>query len=204
MGRAKAWLPFGDESLLARIVHIVSVAVDPVIVVAAVSQELPPLPDGVTVVRDRHSGKGPLAGLAAGLAALEGRCDAAYLSSCDVPFLTPAFIRRAIDSLGDAEIAVPEIRGYPHPLAGVYRMAVRPTVERMLAGGRLRMRDLLDEVPTRFLGAEWFAGVGWESLDNVNAPEEYEAALKKLEGIPCTRTKPTSTVTPAPPTTAPS
>ena len=203
MGRAKAWLPFGGEYLLPRLVRIVNVVVEPVVVVAADGQELPPLPEGVGIVRDRHSGMGPLAGLAAGLAALEGRCDAAFVSSCDVPFLSSEFIRRVVDSLGPADVAVPEIGGYPHPLAGVYRMSVRPVVERMLAENRLRIRDLLDEVPTRRLSVEWFLGVGLESLGNVNTPTEYEAALKKTEGIPCTRTKPTTTATPAPPTTKP-
>ena len=181
MGRTKAWLPFGRELLLPRIVRIVRDAVDPVVVVAAAGQELPPLPERVEVVRDRHLGKGPLAGLAAGMAALTGRCDAAYVSSCDVPLLSSEFIRRMIESLGDAEIAVPALGGYPHPLAGVYRMAVRPTVERMLSENRLRLRDLLAEVPTRMLAAEWFLEVGLESLDNVNTPAEYEAALKKIE-----------------------
>ncbi len=203
MGRAKAWLPFGGEYLLPRIVRIVSEVVDPVVVVAAVGQELPPLPERVEVIRDHHAGKGPLAGLAAGLAALDGRCGTAYVSSCDVPFLSVDFIRRVLESLGNAEIAVPDIGGYPHPLAGVYRLAVRPTVERMLSENRLRLRDLLAELPTRMLSAEWFVGVALESLDNVNSPEEYEAASKVIEGIPCTRTKPTSIATPAPPITKP-
>jgi len=181
MGRAKAWLPFGDELLLPRIVRIACGVLDPVVVVAAPGQELPPLPKAVEVVRDRLSGKGPLAGLAAGLAALDGPCDAAYVSSCDVPFLTDAFVRRVIDSLGDAEIALPEIGGYPHALAGVYRLSVRPAVERMLSENRLRLRDLLAEVQTRRLAADGFSDVGLDSLTNVNTPVEYDAALKKIE-----------------------
>ncbi len=177
MGRPKAWLPFGGELLLPRIVRIVAEVLGPVIVVAADAQELPPLPKGVEVIRDRHTGKGPLAGLAAGLAALDGRCEVVYLSSCDVPFLSADFIRRVIATLDDAQIAVPELGGYPHPLAGVYRLSVRTVVERMLSDNRLRLRDLLDAVPTRRLPAEWFADVGLESLDNVNTPADYETAL---------------------------
>ena len=180
MGRAKAWLPFGGEFLLPRIVRIVAEAVDPVIVVAAPGQELPPLPDGVVVVRDLHIGRGPLAGLATGLAALEGRADVVYLSSCDAPFLTADFVRRVAGALDTHSIAIPEIGARPHPLAGVYRLSVRPAVERRLADNRLRLRDLFDEVPTRRLGAGWFADTGLESLVNVNTPAEYEAALRRL------------------------
>src|SRR5205809_6187475 len=96
MGRPKAWLPFGDEVMLQRVVRILGGVVGPVVVVAAPDQELPALPDSVLIVRDEEKGRGPLQGLAAGLTALEGRADAAYLSSCDVPFLRPAFVQRMI------------------------------------------------------------------------------------------------------------
>ncbi len=179
MGRSKAWLPFGQEYLLPRVVRIVASVVDPVVVVAAVGQELPPLPAGVEVVRDRHDAKGPLAGLAAGLAALAGRAEAMYLSSCDVPFLNADFIRAVIAKLGTHTIAVPRIGDYPHPLAGVYRLSVRPVVEAMLAEGRLRLRDLFEVVPTRFLDADEFADL--DSLINANTPDEYEVALNRLD-----------------------
>src|SRR5947207_12117554 len=94
MGRPKAWLPFAGELLLPRVVRILGETVSPIVVVAAVDQELPPLPADVQVVRDEEKGRGPLQGLAAGLAALAGQADAAYASSCDVPLLKPAFISR--------------------------------------------------------------------------------------------------------------
>src|SRR6266481_4244898 len=82
MGRPKAWLPFAGELMLARVVRLLSEAVQPLVVVAAPEQEVPPLPPGVAVVRDEERGRGPLQGLAAGLDALQGQAEAAYLSSC--------------------------------------------------------------------------------------------------------------------------
>ena len=178
MGRAKAWLPFGDECLLQRVVRVVAGVVQPVVVVAAPGQDLPPLPDGIEIVHDSLRGQGPLAGLAAGFAALDSRVDAVYLSSCDVPFLKPEFVWTVIGALQEYEVAVPRIQGYPHPLAAIYRLSVRTVVERMLAENRLRLRDVFDAVPTRFLGAELFEEV--ESLRNVNTPAEYELALRRL------------------------
>ena len=89
MGKPKAWLPIAGESMLPRVVRLLSEAVSPIVVVAAPEQELPPLPGEVRVVRDEEKGRGPLQGLAAGLAALQGHAEAAYASSCDVPFLRP-------------------------------------------------------------------------------------------------------------------
>src|SRR5438105_2798339 len=97
MGRPKAWLPFGRELMLQRVVRLLAEAVQPIVVVAAPDQEVPPLPSDIAVVRDEREGRGPLQGLAAGLTALPAGIDVAYLSSCDVPFLRPAFVQRMID-----------------------------------------------------------------------------------------------------------
>jgi molybdopterin-guanine dinucleotide biosynthesis protein A len=183
MGKPKAWLPFGDELMLQRVVRILGEAVHPIVVVAAPDQAVPPLPADVAVVRDEEKGRGPLQGLAAGLAALAGRADAAYLSSCDVPFLRPAFVRRLIDLIGEHAICAPRVDGRDHPLAAVYRFNVADTVRRLLQENRLRTSQLLELVPTRIVEADELVDVDprLESLRNVNTPEEYAAALVELK-----------------------
>src|SRR5262245_47236967 len=84
MGQPKAWLPFGGDVMLPRVVRVLRSAVEPDVVVAAPDQDLPPLTIQVEVVRDEEKGRGPLQGLAAGFRALRGRAEAAYASSCDV------------------------------------------------------------------------------------------------------------------------
>jgi molybdenum cofactor guanylyltransferase len=181
MGRPKAWLPFAGELMLPRVVRLLREAVEPVVVVAAPGQEVPPLPADVAVVRDEQRGRGPLQGLAAGLAALRGHVEAAYVSSCDVPCLRPAFVRRLIDLLGGAWIAVPRSGGYHHPLAAVYRPEVRADVERLLAQDRLRPFFLFEAVPTRVVEENEVRDVdpSLQSLRNLNTPEDYEAALRE-------------------------
>jgi molybdopterin-guanine dinucleotide biosynthesis protein A len=181
MGRPKAWLPFGDEVMLQRVVRILGGVVRPVVVVAAPDQAVPDLPADVAVVRDEERGRGPLQGLAAGLAALGGKADAAYLSSCDVPFLAPAFVRRMIDLLGRHSICVPKVGDYHHPLAAVYRVDVAEVVRRLLAADRLRPVFLFEEMPTRIVEAHELTDVDptFESLRNLNTPEEYEEALSQ-------------------------
>jgi molybdopterin-guanine dinucleotide biosynthesis protein A len=188
MGRPKAWLPFGDEVMLQRVVRIVRAVIDPVIVVAAPGQEVPELPSGIKVVRDEIEGKGPLGGLAAGLAALEGEVDAVFLSSCDVPFLKPEFIARVLSflspgsSLLPTDVAVPRIGGFHHTLAAAYRVSVLPHVRELLATDRLRPIFLFYTVPTRVIEAHELADIdpGSRSLRNLNTPEEYAAALKEI------------------------
>jgi molybdopterin-guanine dinucleotide biosynthesis protein A len=181
MGRPKAWLPFGGELMLPRVVRILAEVVSPIVVVAAPGQDVPPLPPEVEIVRDPEEGRGPLQGLAAGLTALNRRADAAYLSSCDVAFLQPAFVNRMIDLLGDHFICVPKIGDYHHPLAAVYRLEAGPAAARLLAENRPRPVFLFDAVPTRVVGAEHLAEADptFQSLRNLNTLEDYESALRE-------------------------
>lgn len=183
MGRPKAWLPFGGEPMLARVVRLLRQTVGPVVVVAAPDQDVPALPRGITIVRDQERGRGPLQGLAAGLLALEGQVDAAYLSSCDVPFLQPGFVRRLIELLGDHVICVPKVGDFHHPLAAVYRLEVADAVSKLLAENRLRPYFLFEAVRTRVVTADELADVDptLQSLRNLNTPEEYELALRDVE-----------------------
>jgi molybdopterin-guanine dinucleotide biosynthesis protein A len=182
MGQPKAWLPLEGETMLHRAVRVIRGVINPVVVVAAPGQEVPVLPAGVRVVHDDVEGRGPLGGLAAGLHALTGECEAAYLSGCDVPLLQAEFVR-AVSALAEGtQLTVPLIAGRLHPLAAVYSLDVLPVVLAQLAAGDLRMTRLTELVPTRFLTEADFATVDaeLESLQNVNTPEEYENVLRTL------------------------
>jgi molybdopterin-guanine dinucleotide biosynthesis protein A len=183
MGRPKAWLPFGGETMLERVVRLLSEVVHPIVVVAAPDQEVPPLHEGVLLTRDEEKGNGPLQGLSAGLQALSGKVDAAYLSSCDVPLLRPDFIRRMADLLGDHAICVPYVDGFHHPMAAVYRMGIVDEVNELLANNRLRPVFLFETVPTRLVESQELLDIDptLQSLRNLNTPEDYEQALSDFK-----------------------
>ena len=180
MGSPKALLPFGDETMLQRVVRLLGSVVSPLVVVAAPDQSLPELPAAVSVTRDEREGRGPLEGLRAGLKGLPATVDAAYVTSCDVPLLVPAFALRMIDLMGDADIAVMEIDGFPHPLSAVYRRSTLPHVEKLLAEDRLRPVFLFDAVKTRRVRPEEMISVDPQllTLRNLNTREDYEQALE--------------------------
>lgn len=180
MGLAKATLPFGPEPMLVRVARLLGEVVPRCVVVAAPQQELPTLPAGVIVARDRREGRGPLEALAAGLsAAAEAGIDAAYVTSCDVPLLVPSFVIRMFELLGKHQIAVPREGEFHHPLAAVYRVEALSTVERLLSEDRMRPFFLFQECDTReVLPAEWRdIDPSSATLKNLNRPEDYLAAL---------------------------
>jgi len=180
MGRPKAWLPFGSELMLQRVVRILSEVVSPIVVVAARGQDLPELPAGVEIARDEHDALGPLAGLAVGLAALGDRVEAAYASSCDVPLLQPACVAAVIAALGDHDLAIPRDGQYHHPLAAIYRPRLVPTIRELIAADRLRPLYLLERSRAREIDVAELRRADPElsSLRNINTPEDYAAVLR--------------------------
>jgi molybdenum cofactor guanylyltransferase len=178
MGTSKALLPFGSETMLQRVVRLLSEVVSPIVVVAAIDQDLPHLPLGVIVTRDENEGRGPLEGLRSGLKALPTTVDAAYVTSCDVPLLETGFVRQMIDLANDYDIAVMEIDGFTHPLSAVYRRAILPSVEDLLANNRLRPVFLFDAAKTRRVKPdEMTSDPDLRTLRNLNTREDYERAL---------------------------
>ena len=182
MGLPKASLPIGQETMLERVVRLVAEVVEPVAVVAAPGQSIPELPDHVLLARDRREDRGPLAGLEAGLAVLSGHVEAAYATSCDVPLLVPGFLRSMIELLADNDAVVPVDGDFYHPLAAVYRTSVLDEVTNLLARDQLRPRFLFDTVRTRRVEVAELrsADPDLDTLTNLNRPEDYLTALKKL------------------------
>jgi molybdopterin-guanine dinucleotide biosynthesis protein A len=178
MGRDKATLPFGDETLLERVVRRVKPAVDEVVVVSRPGQDLPAL-EGVVHAHDEVLDRGPLGGLLPGLRATSA--DAAFATACDVPFLKPEVVDLLFGALGDEAVAVAEAEGRLHPLAAVYRREVAPEIERLLVADRLRPVYLYERVPTVRVPEARLRAVDplLRSLRNLNAPEDHERALSE-------------------------
>jgi molybdopterin-guanine dinucleotide biosynthesis protein A len=84
------------------------------------------------------------------------------------------------DLLGTKQICVPHVGEHYHPLAAVYRLGVLDAVLALLQENRLRPAFLFDAVPTRIVSAAELADVDptSASLRNLNAPADYEQALR--------------------------
>jgi molybdenum cofactor guanylyltransferase len=186
MGTAKAALEWHGSTLLRRVTGIVARATGgSVVVVRAPGQALPPLPNGIEVAEDAREGRGPLQGLAAGLAAVDGREEVAFVSSTDAPLLHPAFVRRVVAALdGEHDVALPQAGGFPHPLAAAYRTALLPEVEKLLAADRMRPAFLFETCRVRRLDEALLLDdpavaafdPALDSVLNLNEPADYQAA----------------------------
>jgi molybdopterin-guanine dinucleotide biosynthesis protein A len=183
MGDAKASLPWAGATLLEHVVGVVGGAVDgPVVVVRAAGQPLPALPRGVAVVEDPVEGLGPLQGLAAGLAAVAGEADRAFVSAVDLPFLGPDLVRTVVAALDDEhDVALPVVGGHRQPLAAAYRTALAPLAAELVAARRLGSAALFERCRVRELGDGELPGAA-AALRDVDTPEELRAARDDAGG----------------------
>ena len=186
MGSPKAALDWHGSTLLRRVTGLAQRTVEgPVVVVRAPEQELPPLDPSVEVVADALEGRGPLQGLAAGLAAIGDRAEVAYVSSTDVPLLHPAFIRRVIGAFtADVDVVLPEVHGFRQPLAAGYRTSLLTEVTALIAAGKLKPAFLFERCRVLWLddaamlrdGALAAADPELASTRNLNERGDYDQA----------------------------
>ena len=189
MGKPKASLPFGDSTLLGHAVDTLLTCTYPVAVVARNADEgtaeLPPVPLEADIIHDapEHQGCGPLAGIQVGLQHLSRLCDAAFVTGCDAPFLTPKVVEWLADQLGDNDLVMPEVGGVLQPLCAIYRTRIEPQVRKLLAGDDRSVHALTGATNARLLPEAEVSAFdpSHRFLRGVNSPEEYQAALRELD-----------------------
>jgi molybdenum cofactor guanylyltransferase len=110
------------------------------------------------VLDDGSETRAPLAGLVGGLRA--ARHDLCVVLPVDTPLVPPQTLCALADICADA--AVPQTG----PLPGAYRRTALPTLERLLAAGRLSIRDALEELDVATVE------IDPRLLTNVNTPAD--------------------------------
>ena len=154
-GSPKALAELAGETLAARAWRVLGETCDERIAVGKEADALPlpfPLLDDGTEIR------APISGLVAGLRAASN--DVCVALPVDCPRVDAAALHALADACRDA--AVPPTG----PLPGAYRRSVLPVLERMLATGRLALRDALDELDAAVVA------IDPALLVNVNRPED--------------------------------
>jgi len=181
-GRSKALLPLGPGGmpLVRATVELLETVASPVLVSARDTAELAFL--GRTLVIDRETGLGPLAGIASALeASPEERC---LVVACDMPFLSRALLEHLIELSRDHDEAlsvVPETSQGLHPLHAVWKRSLLPEVRARLARRALALHELIEAVPSLRVAEDELRRYdpALVSLENVNTPADLERATER-------------------------
>jgi molybdopterin-guanine dinucleotide biosynthesis protein A len=191
MGRPKAALVIGGESMLARQVRLLA-AVSRVVTVigpadgsGALATTIRALtPPGVPVIPDEFTERGPLGGIYTGLG--NTRTEFNLFLGCDLPFMPVRFLRylceRALGTLAD--VTVPESPGHGlQPLIAVYRRRAIPAIHASLERGNNKVASFYPRVRCAVLDWPEIARAGFSSriFDNINTLDDYECARRRAE-----------------------
>jgi len=179
MGQPKALLNFGGISLIERIVHQLRPVTENI-------QIITNTPDlygflNLPMQADFIPNSGPLAGIFTGLAIT--REEPVIVTACDTPFVTTDYFSFLLDQWSEEiDCLVPEIEGFYEPLEGIYSHRAMPVIEQLLKNGSRKVESLFKSVPTKTLGKKDLRQFGdlRKFFWNVNKPEEYEEALKRM------------------------
>lgn len=184
MGRDKAALPWTGTTLARRAAGVLAEVCGQVVIAGPAALA----PDGVEAVADVFPGRGPLAGLHAGLARAAGR--PMFALACDLPFvgveLVAHLVAAAAAARGDgpARAWVAADAEGVQPLCGVYAPDARAVAERRLRDGRLSALGFWRQIGG--VAVPITAELGFyrpELLLNVNRPDDLRRA-RRLRAVP--------------------
>lgn len=157
-GRDKLSEPIDGRPLLDRAVAaVLAVASDVVVVVAPGARRI--VPTGARIVHDPNAFQGPLAGVAAGLAALQSDVERVIVVGGDMPSLAPRVLRRLLTGLAPevTVVILGTADGESPPLPAAYdRRAASIAAEALLAAGERRLRALPERLTAAVIpAADW-------------------------------------------------
>jgi molybdopterin-guanine dinucleotide biosynthesis protein A len=185
MGRDKALLQFGDETLLERLVRVVDPLVARLVIV--LSQTLN-LPHGLkfnsqktSIGRDTLKEQGPLQGIADAYALLPAAAQFIFVVSCDLPFISRRWLHKLLKEIrqnDELDAVCSQQDGIINPLVSIYRKRTLGKAQTLLNQGKRSCQALLDDnniLPIEPSADEKIL------ISNINTPEDYYQALQKLE-----------------------
>jgi molybdopterin-guanine dinucleotide biosynthesis protein A len=168
-GIAKHELVVDGETIFARQVRVLAPRVAEILVSS------PRDIAGHRTVRDAVAGVGPLAGIAAGLAAC--RTPWLLVVAGDMPYLTAELIEN-LRALRGPDVDAVGIRsgGLPEPLVCVLHTRVLPIVQRRIAADDYKASRLFTDDSLR---VAWIDDADPAALRNINAPEDLASTLRE-------------------------
>ncbi|MCG0277771.1 MAG: molybdenum cofactor guanylyltransferase [Thermanaeromonas sp.] len=178
MGRNKALLPLGQETMIGRVVGLLKLIFPEIIIVTNEPELYRDLQ--VTLVRDVIPAQGPLSGIHAGLLASPYWYN--FVVACDMPFINLELITFMVKEAQGFDGAVPRLGGFYQPLHAVYGRSCIEPIEACLKRKLTQVIAFYPEVRLRVLDADDLERFGdLETVFfNINTPGDLEQARSKV------------------------
>ena len=192
MGFPKWQLPFGETTLLQRLVAILRPHITKVVLsIHDQPESLFADINADKIVADQFSGSGPLEGIRASLESIAGKYESAFVTACDVPLLNPQVISKLHELLTDDFEAVIPVRRSGDiervfGMTAVYRTETHRQIKELIENKQLKVSSLASTLKTRIVTMDEMRTFdpNLDSLSNINLPADYFQVLEQL-GLGC-------------------
>ena len=171
MGRDKAFLPWGDGTLLSHALGLARQVAQEVYIVGDATKFSTFGP----VVEDIFRDRGPLGGIHAALS--QSSTELNLMLAVDTPFMDVRFLRYLVEKARNSQavVCVPHSGGW-QPLCAVYRREFRNMAEQSLREGKNKIDPLFGLVPVDAIEERELQEAGFlvDMFRNLNTPEDLE------------------------------
>ncbi len=181
MGQNKAFLRWGEGTLIESIINKLEALFCTVFIVAKHSRDYSQL--GTKILKDSFPGEGALVGIYTALLHSPGWV---FVTGCDTPFLNTELIQYMCHSRRgyDAVVPCPGISppdGW-EPLHALYSRRCLKVVEKQLKKRDFKVMHLFSEIKVRKIGLKEVRRFDPELLSffNINTPQDWEKAGQLL------------------------
>lgn len=174
MGVNKAFLELENESFLKRLTK----EFNGESIILSAAQKGIYESDEYRVVYDTRDDFGPMEGIYQILKHADK--DYVFICAVDMPFVKKDiadYLYEFVSSDTDVVCMTDEDR--IHPLCAIYSVKILDKIEQLLNEGRLRLRDILDNVRTKYVAIEKSC-FDKKCIKNINTKEEYISCIKPV------------------------
>jgi molybdopterin-guanine dinucleotide biosynthesis protein A len=176
MGRDKAFVELGGKPLVEWVLDALEPLTRSFVIVANDVDRFRAYEGRARIAPDDPPRAGPLAALRTGLR--NAREDWCFASSCDAPFLQPAFVQKLGTFTRGFDAAVPGAEQERWPLTAFYARRCIPALDRAVQRGDMKLISFHPDVRVRWVPKDELRGADPElrSLWNLNTPEDLARA----------------------------
>ncbi len=175
-GSNKALSRFDGERLILRLCKRVGAVTDRMALITNTPEEYAFL--NLDSRKDLVPRCGPIGGIYTALKTAE--TPLCLCVACDMPFIRPALLEYMVERSPGYDVIVPVQDGREEPLCAVYRNTCVPAIDNRIQAGKYRITGFFNEVRVLRVALEDAGIHDADMFFNINRPEDYDEALKRL------------------------
>lgn len=179
MGANKAFLEIDGIRLIDKTINIYREIFPEIIIVTNDPLSYVAFADAA-IVTDIYKDKGPLGGIYTGL--FYSKTPDAFVSACDMPYLSKDFISYLINQAGKHDVIVPELTEGYQPLHAVYSRNCLPSIRRLILMDKLKITGFYRDMRVLTISEKEIKPFNPDGrlFRNLNTPEDW-GKVKRLK-----------------------